>query len=221
MLRFGYVLAALLLTAGCRGQRDGDETAYQSKNLGQKPVVAIVPMMDHTLNYLPWSLSEEFTLSIRHRLQQKDFFYLVDQQSVNEKTKQLSNGQNPFGKDLSWMKKFFFGNEFVVFMELIEHTEVPVRAQKLGSSSNTNAELNMTIRLEIVDLRESTPRVVLQELVQESHFIPKPFTQSNFTQVAWGMDGFNVSPMGIAHAQMIKEITLRIQDYILIAKANL
>ena len=78
----------------------------------------------------------------------------------------------------------------------------------------------MTIRVIVVDIRQAQPVVILQEVVQDSHFIPRQFNQYNFHQVYWGNEEFEVSPLGMAHTQFLKEISSRIEDYITLAKGS-
>ena len=100
----------------------------------------------------------------------------------------------------------------------IRDREVPVRNTKNLSSADTSANLNMSLRVRMLDLRGPQPSIVLQEIVHDSHHIPKQFTRANFHQVEWGKGSFNISPLGLAHAQLTKEIASRIEDYALLAK---
>lgn len=73
------------------------------------------------------------------------------------------------------------------------------------------------MRVRVFDLRGKEPKIVLQELIHDSHFIPRQFTQANFYQVPWGHESFSISPIGLAHAEFTKEISSRLEDYILMA----
>jgi hypothetical protein len=94
---------------------------------------------------------------------------------------------------------------------------VPIVAKDVQESS---AELIVSVRVLVVDVREKTPKVVLQEIVEQSNHVPKQFTKANFNQVPWGDEAFAVSPLGIAHDQLCKEIAARVEDYILISGAR-
>jgi hypothetical protein len=222
MLRpiFASACCALLLTC-CQKDQSAQKTAQVTSKMGLKPIVAVVPVIDTTKNELSWSLSDELTGSIQQRLAQKNKLFLVDLHQVRAQTKKLDGAINPFGTDLSWMKKSFAGDEFVVFMELIEHEELFVTDKKKPDEpQNCAVDLNMAMRLRVVDLRGEQPVIVLQELVHNSHFIPKPFTSLNFYQVPWGEDLFSISPIGLAHAAFCKEIASRVEDYILLSEKN-
>ncbi len=64
----------------------------------------------------------------------------------------------------------------------------------------------MSVRVRVIDVREKTPKVVLQEIVEQSHHVPRQFTKANFNQVPWGDEAFDISPLGIAHDQLCKEL---------------
>lgn len=206
---------ALALVTGCNLNLIPQEDHKQQIQTVLKPVVVIAPVIDSTKEDMNWSLSNEFTYCIKHQLRQKNHLSLIDL----DKTLVLS--QNPFGQDMSWLKKVFSHHEFVVFLELVEHNEVARQDDKKTiDSKKCSAELLMTMRVRVFDLRKDEPKVVLQELVHESHFIPRPFTRSNFQQEKWGHEMFTISPMGLAHAQFIKHICNRLEDYVLLAAHN-
>jgi len=218
-ITIGIGICLAILLGGCN-REGGSQQARQSEKGQLKPVVAIVPLVDKTMNDVPWSLSEELTSTIHHRLSQTDKLYLASIEKIRAASKKLGTAQNPFGPDIHWTKKVFYQDEFVVFMELIEHDEVPSANTKSIALESASAQLNMTVRVRVIDLRGEEPQIVLQEMIQDSHFIPKQFTKSNFYQVPWGKESYNISPLGLAHAQLSKEIATRLEDYILLAKAK-
>jgi hypothetical protein len=86
------------------------------------------------------------------------------------------------------------------------------------AKEDSPALLTIAVRVRVFDVREKTPKVVLQEIVEQSHHIPRQFTKDS--QVPWGDEAFDVSPLGIAHDQLCKELATRVEDYILIAGAK-
>lgn len=219
MSRVAIGLVLALLSTGCNQSRFSQQTVY-NEQAHSRPVVAIVPLIDSTKNDISWSMSEELTATIFHRLSQRDKLYLVDIEKIKTNLKKVPTGINPFGPSLAWTKKAFSKDEFVVFMELIEHDEIPLRHQKTASPEEVSAELNMTVRIRVVDLRGEEPKIILQEMVHDSHHIPKQFTQTNFYQVPWGRESYSISPLGLAHAQLSKEIATRLEEYILLSKSK-
>jgi hypothetical protein len=213
----GILLA--LATTGCneRTHHDDSLSSYQ-QTAPLKPIVTLVPVINSTKSTLPWDLSTELTSAIDYRLASNNDLFLVDLNKTYATVKKLKNNQNPFGLDTSWIKRTFTDEEFVVFLELIEHEEILRQDKKQpGDPKLCSADLNIGVRVRIFDVRGDQPKVILQELIHHSHFIPRPFTQINFCQASWGDESFSISPMGLAHTALTKEITKRIQEYILIS----
>lgn len=218
MSRIGIGLAALsLCVMGCQHQNNST-AAIEQQTKSNKPIVALVPVIDHSHSDLTWSVSDELTRAVHERLLKHDALYLMGQEKVAAATKKLSNDHDPFGSNIEWIKRAFKDNEFVVFMELVEHNELPLYSSKEASLQDSAAELNMAMRVRVFDLRGPEPKVVLQELLQNSQHIPRQFTKANFYQVPWGNEAFDISPLGMAHAQLSREIASRLEDYILIAE---
>ena len=216
---FYSIFLAAALFSSCE-KAENKNTALLSESKNFKPRVAIIPLIDNSDHSLEWSLSDEFTNTLCAKLDQRDVFLLDSPGKVKMLTKKIKGINNPFGQELQWTKQVFTEEDFVVFLELIEHREVLNEGKlKLTTAvENLSAQLNICLRLRILDLRGEEPKITLQEILQDSHFIPKQFTQQNFPQTSWNTEEFNLSPMGIAHAQLIKELRSRIEDYILLAK---
>ncbi len=223
MSRFAFAplfcLSMALLACGCNKDKNQDSAQlYQSQS---KPAVAIIPLIDRTSNPdITWSLSEELTTGLRRQLQQRDKVYLLSEQKVHALTKNLKESYDPFGIDISWAKQVFAKEQFVVFLELLEHEEVATYKTTKNNTQVAPADLNMSIRIRILDLRSNRPQIVLQEIVHDSHHLPKQFTKGNFDQLAWGKENYHVTPLGMAHAALTKEIVSRLEDYILLAASR-
>jgi hypothetical protein len=224
----GSALAALIalasMTTGCnQDQSDQHHYSYNKQSKSQdtapqtRPVVAIVPLINSTKTDIPWNLSDELTYTVYHRLANKDKLYLVNLQKVTDTLKKLQTA-NPFVPDITWIKHAFPDDEFVVFMELIEHEETLQKTKNPLPATSLAADLNVTVRLRVIDVRSNTPSVVLQEMIHDSHHIPKQFTSANFYQIPWGQDSYDISPLGLAHAELAGHIASRLEDYVLLAK---
>ncbi len=205
-----------VVAAGCDDNSQNNTQAYHQAPIQAKPIVAIVPVIDNTKSDYEWNLSDELSSTLYYRLGQQDKFSIADAPHVRAKLKKFKEEKNPFSTDISWIKKTFQGDQFVVFLELVEHEEVlKLDRKKTAEPKDCAADLNMSMRVRVFDLRGNEPKVILQELVHDSHFIPRQFTQTNFYQVPWGHESFSISPVGLAHAEFTKEIASRIEDYIL------
>lgn len=212
-------IALVLGMAGC-AKNQNQQTALQT-TAPAKPLVALVPVIDNAKNeQCEWNLSEEFTSSFYASLGQGPLS-LEDAAKVRVVVKKCNESMNPFGTNTAWIKEIFQAQRYVVFLELIKHEEVLKQARKKqGDPKMCPADLNMSMRIRIFDLQGEKPKIVLQEIVSNSHFIPRQFTTVNFHQVPWGDEGFHFSPLGLAHMQFIKEISLRIEDYIMLSEKS-
>jgi hypothetical protein len=169
-------------------------------------------MLDTTSFDASWSLSEELTAEVTHLIGNKGRLYVHvrGDSSLNE---------NPFSTDLSWIAKEFQDEEFVAFVELVEHAFVPVQSKGENLQEAAN-NLNMAVRVRVVDLRGSRPKVVLQEMIRSTYFVPKTLIPCDYAVEVWGTENFRKSPMGIAHAQLASDIAERISEYVLLAKSR-
>jgi hypothetical protein len=182
-----------------------------------KPAVAIASMIDTTSYDCSWSLSEELTSMIVQKVSQNGKIYV-------HSTPDFPFVENPFGRDLSWIKREFHNEEFAIFLELVEHADTPVlkghKAPAHVPPQECSTNLNMAVRVRIVDLRNPTPKIILQEIVRSSYYIPRTLLPTDYTQIVWGSDEYYKSPMGIAHIQLVDEIATRLSDYLLLAKSQ-
>jgi hypothetical protein len=107
-------------------------------------------------------------------------------------------------------------------MELVQHDIVPaIKTKKKETATHETANnLNMAVRIRVVDLRGEAPKIVLQEIVKESYYIPRSLLPTDYRRTTWGSEDFRSSPMGIAHSQLTQQISARLSDYILLAKSR-
>ena len=186
-----------------------------------KPVVAIASTIDSTTYDVPWNLSEEITALIRQQIAKKRNSYLPSQEDID---RQINFTNNPFDADISWVKNHFQNFEFLVFVELLEHKNlVDQNAEKYFlspyyQSSSTN--LISTTRIRVIDVRGKEPRIILQETIKDSYFIPKNPLHINYEKNCWGTQDYLSTPLATAHEQLTKKIAHRVEDYIMIAKSR-
>jgi hypothetical protein len=204
-------LLTLAIAAACSSRTTTTKDVSRFHEDGRtKPTVAIASMLDTTSFDASWSVSEELTSGIMSSIAQTGKIFI-------KASEESPFTENPFGADLSWMKREFDKNEFVVFLELVEHEFVPVKSANLQEAS---ANLNMAVRVRVVDLRGSTPKIVLQEMVKDTYFVPKTLMPSDYSVDTWGTENYQKSPMGVAHGLLISEIANRVSDYILLARSR-
>lgn len=208
-----YIPAILIALAAVSCNRNNNDQVSRFHEDGRiKPSVAIASMLDTTTFDASWSLSEELTQGVMDQIAKSGSIFVHSQE-------ESPFTENPFGTDLSWMKREFDSEEFVVFLELVEHEFTPVKTKGV-TLQEASSNLNMAVRMRVIDLRPATPKIVLQEMVRDSYFVPKTLIPTDYSVDAWGTEGFRKTPMGIAHAQLIKDIASRVNDYIVLAKSR-
>ncbi|HSX10836.1 MAG TPA: CT253 family lipoprotein [Chlamydiales bacterium] len=210
-MRYLSVILSGLLAVSCN-RTGSDEMSRFHEDGRAKPSVAIASMLDTTSFDASWSLSEELTAGIMDVIAGSGQIYVHSQE-------ESPFTENPFGNDLSWMKREFHSEEFVAFIELVEHEFAPVQTKTVAPYESSN-NLNMAVRVRVVDLRGPSPKIVLQEMVRETYFVPKTLIPVDYSSTVWGTDEYRKSPMGIAHAGLVQEVASRISDYILLAKSR-
>ena len=212
-MRYIPALVFGLFAASCASRGLDLMTRYHEDGRS-KPVAAIASMIDTSSFDIPWSLSEEFTAQIVQKVGQTGQIF------VSAREDEVF-AENPFGPDLGWVAREFPEQEFVVFLELVEHETAPAsKIKKQLPPSDVSLNLNMAVRLRVIDVRGEQPKIVLQEIVRDSYFIPKTLLPTDYNTVVWGTNEFQKSPMGVAHEQIVQEISTRISDYILLAKSR-
>lgn len=212
-MRYLSTILLSVLALGC--SRSNECMTRYHEDGRAKPVVSIAPMIDTSSFEAPWSVSEELTSQVISQIGQAGKIFITAKEDD-------AFSENPFGTDLSWIKREFHEGEFVVFLELVEHEIVAANKSKKDlPSQEVSSNLNMAIRLRVVDIRNAAPKIVLQEIIRETYFIPKSLTgAADYQIITWGMPEFTRSHMGIAHNQLIKEISSRVSDYVLLAKSR-
>lgn len=217
MQRIALLLCLALAAASCQHETQTAQGRFFQDGR-QKPSVALVPVIDNTPPSVEWDLSKEMTQEISNRLMNKDRLFLTPQPNVESFIGNLR--QNPFALDTAWVKQAFAGQDFVVFMELIEHNEKPIKSSAEEDPKLCAAELNISLRVRVLDLRGEQTKVVLQEIIHQTNRLPRQFNKYNFLQDSWGDCDFPISTLGLAHAQLTKDVAERIEDYILLAGGN-
>ncbi len=213
--------ALTLLAFGCQSNKQEEITRFHEDGRA-KPTVVLVPMIDSTSYDIPWSLSDEFLSLVQNDIEQLGELYLLPKEEYESaKTK----GESPFATDLGWIKEAFASNEFIVFTEMVEHADIPANLQnnEMGSLADfqeTSYNLNMKLRVRIIDNRGARPKVILQEYITNSYFVPKNLIRSDYNKVIFGTTEYNSTPMSIAHTVLASELVKRISDYILLAKSR-
>lgn len=209
-----------LLFSGCY-KKSSYTTQVQYHDNGQaKPKVAVIKVIDSSNHQLGWDLSAEFTELFLHQLFSDAKFYLTDDFYMIE-TSQLSNLElSPYSEDINWIKETNNQSEFIVFTEILEHKIVAPKTTSYNPLKNFNV-LHLSVRLRVLDIRNDTPKIVLQEVISKKYSIPFNFGSYEKGPGKIARNTFALSPLGIAHKSFLAEISKEISDYIIIARSNI
>jgi len=208
MKYLALAIFSLLVFTSCSNSADNSTASRFYDDGRARPVVAISSVIDSTTYDLPWSLSEEITYLIKNQLSNNKNLFLSSTEVMDES---LTNTDNPFDVNINWMKDRFDNSEFLVFLELLNHNEL-----KKENISN----LEMSMRVRIVDVRAKEPKVILQECIEDNYYIAKGSIKEDYQNVIWGSAEYSNSRMGLAHKQLAKQISERISDYIALSKSR-
>ncbi len=201
---------ALILTSCAERNFSANQFKYHDSG-APKPRIALVPVIATKPTNLPWDLSSEFTDVISEKfLETKQFFLTKDFSVLGKHLTDLSE-INPLLEDIKWLYENASTSEFIVFIELVEHNLTPKKSRIPPQSYF----LDIAFRVHVIDIRSPEPKVILQELIQDTFNISIMLDYSSENP---GKTAFFLSPLGMAHTQMVKRITKQIQEYILLSK---
>lgn len=215
MYRHLLLLTLLVFLASCQNRTNESPSKYYEDGRA-RPTVAIVPVVDSTSFDYPWSLSEEFSNLLATNIAEKQSLYLPKEGMLES---DFSYDQDLFSTDLTWMKNSFYPHEFVVLVEFLKHDKIPLMKRNTPVYE-LSSNLEMAVRVRIIDLRKTDPKIILQETIADSYFFSKNLLPVDYQVSTWGTEEYATSPLATAHKQIAKEVVERINDYILLAKSR-
>ncbi len=190
----------------------GDTTLYQTSGR-QKPIVAVLPVIDTTTtNTLSWDLSEELTDELRKRVYDSKKIYLLRDGGNQEMAKLLST-PNPKAIPLAAASDLGAA-QFAVVAEIFEQEEEGFGIMPMGLRGDAGSVLSVALRVRVLDVRDETPKVILQEVIDTDYVISRAYMNCDYDRFRWGSDAFVNTPMGIAHNRLIRTLVSRIEAYI-------
>lgn len=210
-----------LICSGCMHTDVYEQETRFHKDGRAKPMVTLVPVFDRSEAPVGWSLSEEFTDHMRQRLLKTHRFYLNTPEELNAMIASLTPANDPFAEKPEWIGTTFTGQEFVVFAEIVDHfVEPKPESQRFFDKLGPSHELTLTLRLRIFDIRKKTPQIILEELISRQYSMPELKNLEEKGSQYWQKSTFALSPLGLAHMQMAKEVSKRAEEYILLAQSR-
>lgn len=217
MKKIAFLLLSIAFVAtGC--MRCTDSTLYQSSGR-QKPIVAVLPVIDSTHDrQLSWELSEEFTKEIKDRIYNSSKLYLLKDCGTETIARAL-NAPNPSALPRSATEKLGAA-EFVIVSEILQQDEDMYGFAKPDHPflGQVGGMLRLALRLRVLDIRGSEPKVILQEVLDCDHVIARCYLHSDYQRHSWGTEAFLNTPMGIAHNKIVRELVAHAEGYIGAAK---
>lgn len=230
MKKLLIVFCMALLAVSCNSNRHEKQVVRFHDDGRAKAIVTLTAVYDHQNIHLPWSLAEDLTSVIKTRLISKSNLFIANPpvskiESQEELALVVPTENHDENKALNVhydnLKVKFPQSEFVVFLELAEHKIHPKQANDTFLDKITPSyALDLAMRIRIYDLRGESPRIVLQEIVQQKHLLPKQFAKLEFDSAIWGRKTYSISPIGFAHMQLAKEVSQRIDSYLILAKTK-
>jgi hypothetical protein len=203
---FVVMAACALLCAGC-ARPCGDTSLYQISGR-QKPIVAVLPVINHTsIDDLPWDLAREMTDEIRKRVYDSQKIYLLRDGGSLEVAKMLSV-PNPQAISKEAIESLAEA-DYVIVTEMVEQEE-----KIFGNPSPTAGLLSMGLRVRVLDLREGTPKVILQEILDQDYVVARAYMNCDYHKMSWGTEAYQHTPMGMAHGRLIHQLVVRAEAYI-------
>lgn len=206
-------LILMVAASSCGGPKYVDYFPYHDDGT-PKPRVALLPVIDHSNSGLSWSVSEALTESIYYDLMDQGELYVLTPAEVGPVWTSRDN-IDFFGTDLCFVRDFC-NTDFIVAMELIEHSTVPCHMTDAPTSTSEchpyNSMVSLRMRVRVIDIRRPQPRVVLYEIVKSSFIVTPPYDKINYNEVCYGSPTFSTSPYGIAHQRLVKNLTCRLEN---------
>jgi hypothetical protein len=221
MHHFLLLLTILLFTCCSRTYDQNGQLSYHD-NGTKKPLASLAPVFDHARSDCEWSLSEELSDMIEQKLLQEQKIYLTQDFKPIANNKEGQKNMHIFLDSTDWIKEMQTNSEFVIFVELLKHDLAPSNSDHhlLSSATKKSYNLDVSLRIKVIDLRQNKARVILQEILHQSFYIPFEYSRVAYKKDPWTRAMFSLSPIGMAHVQIVKKICAQIQDYILLAKTQ-
>lgn len=222
LFKFSIVSLFVFTLSSCTTQSSKVQSYRYHENAKQKPIAALVPLILKDQNQkISWDVTQEITSQVQKRLVNRSKVYLnpvylSDHLKNKIKSSDLVSLQK---QDLQELKA---QNEFVIFMELIEHKELSAsqfdEIVAVDVEEETVKYLSVKVRLRVFDLRPEEPKVLLQEILTYKQFIPHVERDIDYSKVVWGGDSYSASLYGRVHTKLERDLARQIERYISISK---
>jgi hypothetical protein len=198
------LLILVALFCSCCQKRGMDSASMFNKIGDLKEKIALVHMIDSSSHTLTWDISSELSSYLQRDLGRKDTLYVVP---THEEVS-LSSVKNPFSHNTSWIEQDFPHIHYVAFTELLKYEEPHEGDSHLGEN------LSISVRVRVFKKTDQGFIPILQEIVQQSYMIPSLLSKTLNLQPKYNTQGYDLSPLGVAHQNFSSLVAKRIRDYI-------
>lgn len=214
-VRILFIVLMAVMSVGC-GQRQPEYFPYY-ENGKAKPKTVLLPFADSTDGCAPWNIGTELGTDLFNRIMCRGLLFLIPQDETVGRLQGCD--RNFFTPDLSIYRRFC-GSDYVVALELIEHSLVPYRRGMcndyvLPQKYHWRSVLETKVRLRIVDVRCSEPKVLLQEIFASRYPVPTDKECLDYSVCCPGTELYPSTPWCKAHEQLIEQLVCRIDSVIL------
>jgi hypothetical protein len=197
--------------------RSCSDTCLYEKTGQIKPTVAVMPcLVKNNEVEIGWDLSEELTQELRRRVFESPKIYLERGNETVQLAKALST-PNPKLIPSAPLKDLDYA-DYVLVTEVVEQRQTPYGfpslSEQKGHLEELGAILALKLRVRVVDCRNGEPHVILQELMETSQVVAKPYLQTDYQRVKWGSEPFMHTPLGMAHSKILREVVAHVENYI-------
>ena len=181
----------------------------------KKPVVAIVPILDKANHELPWNVGNEILHGVTSQFKERRTLSVLPEKVVLQAFPEVST-IDYFTKELAFFEAFRnLDVDYVVLAELFEHERVPYIRGKIQPIFKANGKVDnvikMKLRIKVVNLKESSPKVVHFEIVESNHMIQRHEDYLDYSKINWKNEHYLTTGVGISHDRLIKEVRQRIE----------
>ena len=226
MITARFFLCALFLTSCTQNH----QAALQPYHIDgrSKPKVALLSTKDKQIHsnpntlFLNWSVGEEICGYLKDQiLDTKQLYLCIDQ--CGQAVDQLLTAEDML-PHYAELKQGLYPTEFLIKCDLVAHDVTPVEqiieVIPLAIKEQISGQARVKVRLQVFDIRSSKPKLILHELLEEKELIYPEEDCMNNPSMNQDTLEYQHSSLYEMHQKIAKRASLRLEEYIMIAKSR-
>lgn len=209
-------LIALVLVVGC--STSGCSTKYSDffprRDDGSvKPSLVLLPIESEVVVPLSGDWAREMTEGLRQQLMEEGSLFMPPETAV-QRILERSPMDWYHTKDLNAFRAFA-PSQFVACLEVVDYHEQPYKRGECtplypaSIDPDRASVVCIKVRLKIVDIRGSTPKIVRRELVQSNHVVEKNAIRNHLAMEQEG--SISGSALLMVHARLLQDLAQKIE----------